>query len=84
MIVGAQDEVPTRKFHIFHGTTAILADGIHIGFALSVRLQRIVVAVKEDSCPGQKAGVHAHTFPGIHLDNDEAFPIIAVAFGFGA
>src|SRR2546422_927586 len=79
VIVGTKNQVSARKFHIFHGTTAIFAHGVHIGFAFSVGLERIVVAVNEDGCARQKAGVHTHTFPAIPPYDHETFPFIAVA-----
>ena len=39
------------------------------------------MAVDQERGSGQQAGVHAHTFAVVHLDEHEAFPLLAVAFG---
>ena len=41
------------------------------------------MAVDQERGSGHQAGIHAHGFPGIDLDEDEALPLVAVAFGLG-
>lgn len=40
------------------------------------------MAVNEQRGSGKKPRVHAHTFPGVGLDHDKAFPLFAIAFNF--
>src|ERR1022692_1758085 len=41
------------------------------------------MAVDEERGSGRQAGVHAHAFAAIHLDEHEAFPLLTTAFGLG-
>ena len=83
LVVGAQNQVITGGFDIFHGAIFVFEDGVHIELALAIGFERVVVTVDEKSSPGQKARVHAHALAGVHFDNHEAFPMLAIAFGFG-
>ena len=37
LIVGAENQMMIRGFHIFHGAIAVLEHGVHIEFAFAVR-----------------------------------------------
>ena|ERR1700722_6222174 len=82
LIVGPQDQVIVGSLHIFHRASIVLEDGVHIEFALAVRLERVVVAVDQKRGSGEEAGIHAHAFTGVNLDEDKALPLLAVAFDF--
>lgn len=70
-------------FHVFDCAGFIVQDGVHIGLAFAIRFERVVVAVDQECGTGQKAGIHAHAFAGVGLDQDEALPALAVALDFG-
>jgi hypothetical protein len=76
LIVRAQDQLTGCNFHIFNRTSVAFIDGIHIRFAFSIRLERVVVTIDEEGGAGQKTRVHAHTFAGINLNEDKAFPAV--------
>src|SRR5580698_10239295 len=38
--------------------------------------------VEQESGAGGQAVIHAHTFVRVHFDEHEAFPMLAIAFGF--
>ena len=38
--------------------------------------------VEQERGSGEKTGVHAHGFASIHLDEDEALPVFAIALEF--
>src|SRR5580692_6883520 len=40
------------------------------------------MAVDQECGPGQQAGIHAHAFVAINLDEDETLPLLTIAFGF--
>src|SRR5580693_6017115 len=40
------------------------------------------MAVDEECGSGHEAGIHAHAFVAVYLDEDEALPLAAIAFGF--
>src|SRR2546426_3045104 len=83
LVVGTEDEVPAGQLHVFHGAAAVLVDRIHVGFALAVGFEGVVMAVDENGGTGEQAGVHAHTLAAIHLDEHKALPVVAVTFHFG-
>lgn len=41
------------------------------------------MAVDQECGSGQQPGVHAHAFAVVYLDEDEAFPLLAIPFGLG-
>ena len=73
----AQDQLIAGNFHIFDSTSTIAVDGIHIGLAFSIGLERVVVAIDENGGAGQKPRIHAHALTAINLDGDKAFPALA-------
>src|SRR5215475_10983671 len=73
-VVGTEDQVAVSYFHVLDGAGVILADGVHILFALTVRGQRVVVAVNEYAGAGEQARIHAHPFTGVRFDYDKALP----------
>ncbi len=40
------------------------------------------MAVDQEHGTGQKTGIHAHALMSVYFDRHEAFPLLAVAFGF--
>lgn len=83
LVMGPQDELMGCGFDVFDGAGFVFEDGVHIGFAFAVGLERVVMAVDEKRGTGQETGVHAHAFVGIGFDQDKALPASAVALDFG-
>ena len=83
VVVGPQDQVLACDFDIPHSTKVIFIDGVHIRLALTIGLERVVMAVDENRCTGQQTRVHAHPLAGIDLDGYETLPLIAVALDCG-
>ena len=82
LVVWPQNQVSACGFDILHGAIFAFEHGIHIEFALAIRLERVVMAVDEERRPGQKARVHAHAFAGVNSDEHETLPLLAIAFSF--
>jgi len=80
--VWTQNQLVAGRFHVFDGAGSGFKNGVHIELAFAVGLERIVVAVDEESSPGKKPGIHAHAFAGVHFNHDKAFPLIAIPFSF--
>src|SRR6266478_2609527 len=40
------------------------------------------MAVDQERGAGQQAGIHAHAFAGVHLDEHESLPLLAITLGF--
>jgi hypothetical protein len=81
-VVRAQDQMTVIRVDVLDCASSILAHRVHITFALSVRSQRIVVPVEQQRGAWHSAGIHAHSFLRIRLDDYKAFPTAAVPFHF--
>jgi hypothetical protein len=79
-IVGTHDQVAFRSFDVPDDASAVFRYGVYVTFALAVWSQRIIVAVEQQGGAGHRAGIHAHSTLRIRLDDNEAFPALAVAF----
>src|SRR5882724_3959858 len=77
-VVRTQDQVAIGYFHVFDGAGIVFANGVHVLFTLAVGSQRVVVTVEEQGGAGEHAGIHAHAFAGVYLDDDEALPAVPV------
>jgi len=51
LVVRAEDKMAAGEFDVLDGAVSLFADGIHVGFVLAVRLERVVVAVDKDAGP---------------------------------
>ena len=65
-------------FNIAQAASTIDLNGIHVLLVLAVRLERIVMTVDEHYGSRQQAWIHRHTIARVHLNEDEAAPIIAL------
>ena len=79
-IVGTHDQVAVCSFDVADDASAVFRYGVYVTFALAVWSQRIIVAVEQQGGTGHGAGIHAHSALRIRLDDNEAFPTLAVAF----
>jgi hypothetical protein len=79
-IVGTHDQVSARSFDVPDDASAAFRYGVYVPFALAVWSQRIIVAVEQQGGTGHRSGIHAHSPLRIRLDDNEAFPTLAVAF----
>src|SRR6476646_8982392 len=79
-VVGTKDQVISRYFDILDGAGAALGDGVHVGVAFTIGLERIVVAIQQDRSAGKKAREHAHAFAAVDADDHETLPVFAVPF----
>jgi len=83
LIVRPQNQVIVRGFHIFHGAAFVFKHSVHIEFALTIGLERVVMTIDEQCGAWKKAGVHAHAFAAVYFDEHKTLPLLAIAFGFG-
>jgi hypothetical protein len=52
VVVRPQNQMIARNLDIFHRAVSVARDRVHIGFALAIRLERIVVTVDQDGGAG--------------------------------
>ena len=83
LVVGAENELASGDFDVSYRASIAFQNSVHIEFAFAIGLECVVMAVYQERCSGQEAGIHAGGFPGIELDEHEAVPAGAVAVGFG-
>ena len=84
LVMRAQNQLTVSNFHVLDGAGTAPGDGVHIAFAFSIRLERVVMTVDEDGGAGEEARVHAHAFAGVKPDEDKALPALAGSIDFGA